>query len=271
MSHLLSSSLFEKDETQFERIHDTAKAFASNYWGSSIIGENIFKILPIYANKNDIPLEVLSYPFHDDELWAFSLMKKGTIFVCINSSLPMCKQIFAAAHELFHIYKYAENSDTAENIATLLDSRTADEGTHNKEDLEANAFAALLLMPKALLQEQIDLFQIDSDNPTEDDILALMDTFGVPFKAVVLRLYECHILSKTKAENLLSVSSESVEQRSRLTGKARRWIIPNRGVVSFGSLLENFEYNKSHDFLTTAREKEDSEYLNQLIDTFDIK
>ena len=59
----------------------------------------------------------------------------------------MCKQIFATAHELYH-HCYAEDINTSTiTSGSLLDSKTVDEVAATQEDVEANAFAGLLLMP----------------------------------------------------------------------------------------------------------------------------
>jgi len=272
MSTLLTSSLFETDKRRFQEITEDAKGFTANHWSNSIIGENIFNIVTNFASKKEIPLEILSYPFNDDELWAFTLKKRGTIFVCINTELPVSKQIFAAAHELYHIYRYSKNVDNAENsMASLLDSKTADECAESKEDVEANAFAALLLTPEQLLQDQISFFNISKESPTIDDILALMDSFGIPYKAIVLRLYECGLIKKAKALELLSVEGVEVEKRSILTGKARRWLKRDRGVENFGSLLVNIEFNKEHEFLTESRAADDEAYVKSLIEASENK
>ena len=272
MLTLLTSSLFETNKKRFQDIAEDARSFMANYWGNSIIGENIFNIITNFATKKSIPLEVLGYPFNDDELWAFTLKKKGTIFVCINTELPVSKQVFAAAHELYHIYRYSKNMDDTENsMASLLDSKTADECAASREDVEANAFAALLLVPAQLLHEQISLFNISENDPSVDDILALMDSFGIPYRAIVLRLYECALIKKPKAIELLSIEASEVEKRSTLTGKARRWLKRDRGVESFGSLLENMEFNKNHDFLTESRIADDEAYVGSLIQSPDSK
>ena len=264
--------MFETDPERFKEITDLARSVSSNNWGSGIIGENIFQVVSNFARKKDIPLEILSYPCNDAELWALTLKKKGTIFVCINSELPISKQIFAAAHELYHICRYVENiEDFSTNIASLLDSHTADECAQSKEDVEANAFAALLLMPELELKGYLSLFGVSSEAPSVDDILALMDSFGIPYKAVVLRLYECNLLSKTKAIELLNYPSETVVERSRLTGKAKRWIVANRGITSFGSLLDSFQFNQDNDFLTDSRKTEDEAYLKALMQSFEAK
>lgn len=266
MSNLLSSSLFETNSKRFEEIDELAKALSAHYWRSGIIGENIINIVSAFAEKQNIALEVLCYPFSDDELWAFTLQKKGTIFVCINSELPISKQIFAAAHELYHIYRYSADIDKeGTGIATLLDSKTADECAQSQEDVEANAFAALLLVPSNLLSDHLSIFDIDRNNPSVDDILALMDSFGIPFKAIVLRLYESRLISKTKAEGLLANAAEDVEKRSVLTGKARRWLLCDRGVERFGTLPVNIEFNANNDFLTTSRAEEDMKFVEMLM------
>lgn len=71
-----------------------------------------------------------------------------------------------------------------------MDSATGDETGRTQEDLEANAFAGLLLMPDQLLHEQILLYGLDKDLVSVDSILMLMDMFAMPYKAVVLRLFE---------------------------------------------------------------------------------
>ena len=89
----------------------------------------------------------------------FTFVKKGTIFLCVNTELPMCKQIFATAHELYHIHCYAEDINTSTiTSGSLLDSKTVDEVAATQEDLEANAFAGLLLMPDASVIEQFKMF-----------------------------------------------------------------------------------------------------------------
>ena len=265
MPTVLDTSLFENNPKRFQQIMDLSRKFIGVYCVDSIIGENVFQLLQNYARRHDVTLEILRYPFHDSKLWACTFLKKGTIFVCINSELPQNKQVFAAAHELYHIYCYVEDVD--QNIirsGSVLDSKTVDESANTQEDIEANAFAALLLMPDRLLNEQIDLYGIPKDNVTVDDILALMDFFGIPYKAVVLRLYESRNIPKFKAVELLSVSSETIQHRISLTGKAKRWMLDGRGIESFGSLEDNLDFNRQNELLTESREAKDISYLSEL-------
>ena len=265
MRTVLDASLFENNPKRFRQICDLSRKFMGVYCVNSIIGENIFQVLSNYARRNDVTLEILRYPFQDDELWAFTFLKKGTIFVCINSELPQNKQVFAAAHELYHIHCYVEDVD--QNIirsGSLLDSKTVDEAANTQEDIEANAFAALLLMPDHLLNEQMMLYGLPKSNVAVDDILALMDFFGTPYKAAVLRLYESNNISKATATELLSVPAEDIQQRISLTGKAKRWMLDGRGIETFGSLEDNLDFNRKNELLTEPREAKDTSYLANL-------
>ena len=99
---------------------------------------------------------------------------------------------------------------------------------------------------------------------TVDSVLMLMDMFAMPYKAVVLRLFESGNISHQQAEKLLEVGSADVMERVSLTGKAKRWQLDGKGTESFGTLLEKVEYNRQHEYLTESRENEDVAYLAQL-------
>lgn len=269
MGDVLEESLFSKQPEQFEKVKSQAKSFAANYCGATIIRDSIFGIVRNYARKRDLTLETLRYPIRDDELWAFTFVKKGTIFFCVNSALEMCKQIFAVAHELYHIHCYAEdiNPDTI-TTGSLLDSKTADETAVSQEDLEANAFAGLLLMPDNILDEQIKIYGIDNDNLSVDDVLVLMELFALPYKAIVLRLVENQNITHSKAKEMLAVDSSVVSERCLLTGKAQGWQQKNMELTVFGSLLDDMEYNKEHELLTDSRRLSDVEYIKKIRKNF---
>uniref|UniRef100_I5AWX1 IrrE N-terminal-like domain-containing protein n=1 Tax=Eubacterium cellulosolvens (strain ATCC 43171 / JCM 9499 / 6) TaxID=633697 RepID=I5AWX1_EUBC6 len=265
MDNILEESLFSKQPKQFESIRALSKSFAANYCGTIIVRDSIFSIVENYARKRDLSLEILRYPFRDDELWAFTFVKKGTIFLCVNSGLAVCKQIFAVAHELYHIHYYSEDIDP-DTIASgsLLDSKTADDMAVSQEDLEANAFAGMLLMPDGIIDEQIKIYSISGDKITVDDVLVLMDLFALPYKAVVLRLAENHNITKAKAKELLSCDSTYVSERIMLTGKASVWQRDSKDFSYLGSLLDDMKYNVEQELLTDNREKSDKDYLENL-------
>ena len=76
MNNVLEDSLFVSQNKKFDEIQ-------------SIIKDNIFAVIQNYARKKEIALELLRYPIHDDELWALTFLKQDTIFVCVNTALPL--------------------------------------------------------------------------------------------------------------------------------------------------------------------------------------
>lgn len=264
MRDVLKESLFSKENRQFENIRVCSRSFAANYSGNVIIRDSIFGVISNYARRKELPLEVLRYPFRDDELWAFTFVKQGTVFLCVNTDLPLCKQFFAAAHELYHIYCYAENTNCSTiDAGSVLDSGTVDDAASTQEDLEANAFAGLLLMPDTLLYEQLAVYGIAGESMDLDDVLLMMDLFAVPFKAAVLRLMECGIISGNKAQGMLAADSDRIQKRIDLLGKAKQWQKSN-DLVYFGSLEDNLDFNIREGYLTEERERSDQELLARL-------
>lgn len=146
MNNVLEDSLFVSQTKKFDEIQSIVRQFSAEYVGNSVIKDNIFAVIQNYARKKEIALEMLRYPIHDDELWALTFLKQDTIFVCVNTALPLCKQFFAAAHELYHIYCYVENADQSYiKNGSMLDSATGDETGRTQEDLEANIVVEVIL------------------------------------------------------------------------------------------------------------------------------
>ena len=265
MGNIFEESLFSKQPKRFDRVNTQAKSFAANYCGTTIIRDSIFGIVTNYARKRELSVEILRYPFKDEELWAFTFVKKGTLFLCVNSELAICKQIFAVAHELYHIHCYAEDIDPDTIVSgSLLDSKTVDDMAMSQEDLEANAFAGLLLIPDSMLDEQIKLYGITGEKISVDDVLTLMELFALPYKAVVLRLAENHNITSAKTQGLLKMDASFVSERMRLTGKALGWQQNSRNFLYFGSLLDDMDYNSENELLADSREKSDREYLEKI-------
>ena len=256
------TSLFFNDLEDYKKIKEESIMFNSAYNGGNIIQDDIFNIAKNYARRKQKELEIIRIPIEDDELWAFTLVKYDTIFVCVNAKLPLNKQIFAMAHELYHIYCYIEkNSSLVLDGNMVLQTEIMDNDGKCREDLEANAFAGLLLMPKDFLISQMDIYDINGATITVDDVIKLMDIFAIPYRAVVLRLIESEIISPSYGDKLLKESSENIINRIELTGVAKRWLLDGKGIVSFGSLLENIQFNKDNEVILESRYNDDKSYM----------
>lgn len=265
MNALLKSCLCQKDVIAFDKLRDDVCQLNAVCNGRNIVQDDIFNVIRNYSRKAEQHIEILRYPIDDDELCACTFIREGIIFVVINSVLSLSKQIFAAAHELYHIYCYLQG-ETPEyySIGSILKSNVIDENEIAEEDMKANAFAGLFLAPKEFLQEQIDIYGIKIGRIDTKDIIQLMDIFAIPYKAVVLRLYEDGLINEKKADNLLSKKADEIDKTIQLTGMAKRWQMSTEKVLELGSLEERLTDNTEFAFITDERFDDDVETLNKI-------
>ena len=182
--------------------------------GNDIIGTQIFSILGLYAR-------VIYYPLGKDAPWGFTRISgsqndasSDKPFVAINSSIPVDCQVFAAAHELYHIW-YEQNPDVLP--ADLLNSQ-------NQEisEKKANRFAAEFLVDEQLLKQEIDIYEVKKY--TIKSILQLASLFTVPYRTMVKRLFEISKISSTEADKFLYETEDTIEQYKK------RYAIPTVNV-----------------------------------------
>ncbi|MEC1718592.1 ImmA/IrrE family metallo-endopeptidase [Schinkia azotoformans] len=192
---------------------------------SRILGRHILNIVKKEAT-------LLQSPFSDEEFCAFVCQKKGRLFVYINSQIPEEKQNFAAAHELYHIWF---DKDFLKN-PEMLKSNILNDETDNIRELRANLFAAMLLVPKHVLEQEIMFLEISKNEVTSEQVVELAHTFEVPYKAMVRRLYEIGYINKTVAEQLYSDTTNASFIRKKLQLDNGEAIKP---VIHFEGLAKN--------------------------------
>lgn len=272
MALLFDSILYKKDPKRFEQIREIATGFSSYYIGQNIIQDDIFTVIENYTRTKEMPLEWLRFPIHDPELCACTFIRSGRIFVMLNSGVPMSKQIFAAAHELYHIRCFLEE-DNSELIkkGSILNAATIDTGTMEEEEMEANAFAGILLVPVDALEQQMRIYQINREAIEMEDILTLMDIFAVPYKAMVLRLLEEKIISDDRARAMIEIPFTKVKDFMQMTGKAKRWDMITSGHEKFGSLVENLTINTAQESLPKSRLESDWKELERIKALYGVK
>lgn len=270
MPKTLTGSLFAKDKERFEQLRKEVVAFNSNFNGNNIVQDDVFHIIENYINQQQWDFELLRYPIRDTELCACTFLREGHVFVMLNANIPLSKQIFAAAHELYHIYRYFEDENSAlADHGSILTSDILDEMAVVQEDLEANAFAGLFLAPDTALREQIRIYKIDLEDISTANILALMDIFAIPYKAMVIRLYEEGLIKKECAIALLETPAEEIKKLIQLTGRSKRWSSIPTDCISYGSLLENIAANEKYEVLTDSRLASDRKRIQEITETFD--
>ena len=169
---------------------------------NDIIGTQIFQILSLHAR-------VIYYPLGKESVWGFTRIKGARgggqsqkPFVVINSSIPIDCQVFAAAHELYHIWE--------DDKVDVVPAYVMDDETGDRNELKANRFAAEFLVEEELLIKELRTYGIASDNISLKDILILYELFCVPYRTMVKRLFEIGFITKTDRNRFLNASEQEV-------------------------------------------------------------
>ena len=263
---LIENSLFKKSPARFQDLRKYVKEFNASYNGNNIIQDDIFTIASNYVTKNNRHLELLRLPIRDDDFCAFTCVRNGELFTVLNSALPLCKQNFAAGHELYHIWRYiSDQDDSLTRSGSLLTAENMDETAVTLEDMEANAFVALLLVPFSALNEQIEVYGLNRKEMNLDAIVRLMDIFAVPFKAMVLRLFEEEIIDERTTDFLLDQGNiENLNRSMQQQNVALRWQKRTTDTIDMGILPILLRQNQEADRLPERRIREDRQLLEEM-------
>lgn len=268
MNKLIENCLFLKNKERFAILRTEAADFRNSFIGDSIVRDSIFDVIQNYVKSKNHEIKLLKFPIDDAELWAFTCIKDGIIFVTINTALPFNNQIFAAAHELYHIYRFIEDSQNEYlEKGSILTKRDFDEEDVSEEDREANAFAALILAPKEQIEKQVLITGREFTDSDLYDLIHFMDYFAMPYKAMVLKLFECGRYGKEIANLLLESESRKVMEEAYIHDCGTRWLKPTyeNNLESIKALVE--QNQKSYN-ITDSRAKEDLDFLADLEEKF---
>jgi Zn-dependent peptidase ImmA (M78 family) len=185
----------EKEVLLFQKKHSGAR--------DKVLQDDIFRIIEELDG-----LDLLLFPIKDEEFCGFICEYKGENFIYVNTNLPLAKQIFAAAHELYHYINDGHRELLQRNI---IDEN--EEEILELEESKANLFAALLLAPDDSLKKELELLKIKTENDLDQlKLIKLMDIFVVPYKTIVLRLFEIELLNEDETKKWLSIPDRSKNQ-----------------------------------------------------------
>jgi Zn-dependent peptidase ImmA (M78 family) len=117
--------------------------------------------------------------------------------------------VFAAAHELYHIWF---NSRPEAIPSSILGDMDAQGNPLDVYELKANRFAAEFLVDENMLRQEMQIYAIQPKKVSAKDILNLAALFTVPFRTMVKRLHETDAISFDDRERWLSKSASSISQ-----------------------------------------------------------
>ncbi len=127
------------------------------------------------------------------EVSGLLVVENGRGLIGYNASHSTVRQRFTIAHEIGHYVLHAKNK--AQSLFVDKHVFRRDEGSStglDQQEVEANKFAAALLMPEALVRAEIAKQQLDLDD--EDDVSNLARRFNVSAAAMSFRLKNLQLL-----------------------------------------------------------------------------
>lgn len=119
--------------------------------------------------------------------------ERGKVFIAVNSNQHLHRQRFTVAHELGHYFcHYADDADVehVDRDFRVDWHMSAMAGDVPWEEIEANRFAAGLLVPERLLRSDLD----NSRNMHADLVQHLASLYGVSKSAMHYRLIAVGLL-----------------------------------------------------------------------------
>ncbi len=120
----------------------------------------------------------------DEELSGMSFIREGQAFVVVNSRHSENRKRFTKSHEIGHHVLHSDYLSRNVHVDTsvLRRDELSSEGVYSKE-IEANAFAAELLMPRSEVQKLTSL-----DLSDEVSVSNAAKRFGVSATALTFRI-----------------------------------------------------------------------------------
>src|SRR5579872_5826443 len=149
--------------------------------------------IPIEQLANALNIDV-RYSETSDDVSGALIRDAGSVIIAVNSAQHENRQRFTIAHELGHFLLH-RNTKLHFDDDFRIDYRdaTSSEAT-KREEIEANGFAAAVLMPERILER--DWLRFGSDKRgISDTIRALATKYHVSQKAMELRLVNLGFIS----------------------------------------------------------------------------
>ena len=124
----------------------------------------------------------------DNDVSGLMLIEDGRVNVAINAAHHRHRRRFTLAHEIGHMLLHA-TGDRVVVDRRFYRNEWPSSG-ELREEIEANAFAAALLMPESLVREHIDA----RAGITDIDVFRLATLFAVSEQAMTLRLVKLNCI-----------------------------------------------------------------------------
>ena len=162
------------------------------------IGVDGYGIKDIFAGINYLGIDQIRYPFGKDVLLGFAKVHKGKRIIVSNSSEILAREIYTVAHELGHIiYDFSEGKTGIKTDSDFEQSSISEK--------RAFYFADCFLMPKWKILEYIEReLKKKTSELCAFDIVRIQKEFNVSYSAIVYRLLNLRLITRSQKERLLA-------------------------------------------------------------------
>jgi Zn-dependent peptidase ImmA (M78 family) len=133
----------------------------------------------------------IAYEAFDGEVSGMLYREKDRALIGVNSTHPSTRQRFTLAHEIGHLVMHKGSPVFIDRLVRV----NWRDGTSDKEEVEANTFAAELLMPRAFMEPEIERVLSRSHQTTPSQLVdELSRAFRVSQEAMSYRLANLGVL-----------------------------------------------------------------------------
>lgn len=160
----------------YARVRRRAEELLKDQARAPVDLETITKALGVEVRQFDLEPDISGILYRED----------GRRVIVVNQRHSPVRQRFTIAHEIAHLVLHKGESVHVDQafLVNLRDPRSAT--AENVEEIEANAFAANLLMPAAWLRTELATDTIDLAD--EDELRTLAERYEVSTQAMAVRL-----------------------------------------------------------------------------------
>lgn len=138
----------------------------------------------------------LSFGQYEGDVSGFVARRPGTVVIGVNSSHPQTRQRFTIAHEIGHLRMH-EGKPLIVDKLVRVDLRRSASLPNDRAEVEANRFAACLLMPEDHVRREFEKFTSKRAPMQVDSAIGkLASTFAVSHQAMAYRLRELDLLAE---------------------------------------------------------------------------
>lgn len=165
----------------------------------------------LFTVNNYIVIEI---PFKDQEIGALCYRGDSVGYTFLNTSLPKVNVNFALCHEIYNVFY--QDAEFEHKLELYMNEQYYE----HEEELAANLFAGMVLMPEYNFKHMFSKFEKESkrEDTTISVLAKLMNYYEVPYMAVLIRCYELNLLEAGETlKTLLDTDKEAIKKEfSRL-------------------------------------------------------